>query len=230
MVRCWITTLTNMTHQIGFLGLNLKGGGVSINSFEECLATVSEDFKKQKQETFGVELSNKSRVYQKLYPSHFDLVPYLMGWHTPDFAKFNGEDNRTTWEHVSQYLAQLGEVGLVDALMVHLFFLSLTATAFSWFSSLSPNSIDSWEQLERKFHDHFYSLENKLKLLDLTSVRQRWDESINDYIMRFRGTKNRCFNLTISKKDMADLAFNGLHSYLRQKLDGHTFITLSQEN
>jgi hypothetical protein len=27
---------------------------------------------------------------------------------------------------------------------------------------------------------------------------------------------------------MADLAFNGLHSYLRGKLDGHTFITLSQ--
>jgi hypothetical protein len=27
---------------------------------------------------------------------------------------------------------------------------------------------------------------------------------------------------------MADLAFNGLHSYLREKLDGHTFSTLSQ--
>jgi hypothetical protein len=32
----------------------------------------------------------------------------------------------------------------------------------------------------------------------------------------------------ISEKDIADLAFNGLHSYLREKLDGHTFITLSQ--
>jgi hypothetical protein len=32
----------------------------------------------------------------------------------------------------------------------------------------------------------------------------------------------------ISKKDMADLAFNGLRSYLQEKLDGHTFITLSQ--
>jgi hypothetical protein len=32
----------------------------------------------------------------------------------------------------------------------------------------------------------------------------------------------------ISVKDMADLAFNGLRSYLREKLDGHTFITLSQ--
>jgi hypothetical protein len=32
----------------------------------------------------------------------------------------------------------------------------------------------------------------------------------------------------ISENDMADLAFNDLHSYLQEKLDGHTFITLSQ--
>jgi hypothetical protein len=31
-----------------------------------------------------------------------------------------------------------------------------------------------------------------------------------------------------SEKDMADLAFNGLHSYLQENIDGHTFITLSQ--
>jgi hypothetical protein len=124
------------------------------------------------------------------------------------------ENNRTTWEHISQYLAQLGEVGSVDTLNVRLFSLKLTSTAFSRFSSLSPNYIDYWEQLERKFHDHFYSPKNELKLSDITSVRQGHDESINDYIRRFRDTKNRCFNLTISEKDMADLAFNGLHSYL----------------
>jgi hypothetical protein len=166
----------------------LRGG--SVNAFEECLAVVREDFKKQTRETFGVELSNKSRVYQKSYPSHFDLVPYLIGWHTTDFVKFNGEDNRTTWEHASQYLAQLGEVGSVDALKVRLFSLSLTGTAFSWFSSLSPNSIDSWEQLERKFYDHFYSPENELKLSDLTSVRQSRNKSVSDYIRRFRDIKN----------------------------------------
>jgi hypothetical protein len=49
--------------------------GGSVNSFEECLVAVREDFKKQMRETFRVELSNKSRVYQKLYPLHFDLVP-----------------------------------------------------------------------------------------------------------------------------------------------------------
>jgi hypothetical protein len=32
----------------------------------------------------------------------------------------------------------------------------------------------------------------------------------------------------IREKDMANLAFNGLCPYLQEKLDGHTFITLSQ--
>jgi hypothetical protein len=113
-----------------------------------------------------------------------------VGWRTPDFVKFNGEDNRTTWEHISQYLAHLGEVGSIDPLKFRLFSLLLTGIAFSWFSSLSPNSIDSWEQLERKFHDHFYCSENELKLSDLTLVRQGRDESVNDYIRRFRDTKN----------------------------------------
>jgi hypothetical protein len=105
----------------------------------------------------------------------------------------------------------LGEVGSIDALKVRLFSLSLIGTTFSWFSSLSPNSIDSWEQLECKFHDYFYSSENELKLSNLTSVRQGYDESLNNYIRRFRDTKNRCFNSTISEKDMTDLDFNGLH-------------------
>jgi hypothetical protein len=56
--------------------------GASVNSFEEGLAAVREDLKKQMWETFVVELSNKSHIYQKLYPLHFDLVPYPVGWRT----------------------------------------------------------------------------------------------------------------------------------------------------
>ena len=32
--------------------------------------------------------------------------------------------------------------------------------------------------------------------------------------------KNRCFNSSLSEKDLADLAFNGLRSYLKEKLEG----------
>jgi len=41
---------------------------------------------------------------------------------------------------------------------------------------LAPNSILNWNQLERKFHEHFFSGENETKLSDLTSVRQGRDE------------------------------------------------------
>jgi hypothetical protein len=59
-------------------------------------------------------------------------------------------------------------------------------------------------------------------------VKQQHDESIVDYIKRFRDTKNRCFSLTISDKDLADLAFNGLRSYVKKKLEGHLFTSVNQ--
>jgi hypothetical protein len=65
-------------------------------------------------------------------------------------------------------------------------------------------------------------------LSHLTSVRQGHDESVNDFVRRFRETKNQCFSLTISEKDLAGLAFNGLHPYLREKLEGLDFSTLAQ--
>jgi hypothetical protein len=114
------------------------------------------------------------------------LVPYLTGWRVPDFVKFNGDDIWTTWEYISQYIAQLGEASFSDDLRVPLFSLSLTGTAFSWFTSLAPSSIQSCNKLERKFHDHFYSGDNQAKFTDLTSVKQGRDESVTDYFKRFK--------------------------------------------
>jgi hypothetical protein len=44
--------------------------------------------------------------------------------------------------------------------------------------------------LEQKFHDHFFSGDYELDLVDLVSLRQTKDESVNDYIRRFRDTRN----------------------------------------
>ena len=73
----------------------------------------------------------RSHLYQKPYPDDFDLVSYPVGRCVSNFIKFSGDDNRTTWEHINQYVAQLGEASSSDALRVHLFSLSLTGTAFS---------------------------------------------------------------------------------------------------
>jgi len=39
--------------------------------------------------------------------------------------------------------------------------------------------------------------------------------------------KYRCFNLTVSEKDLADLAFIGLCSYLKEKLKVFEFLTVN---
>jgi hypothetical protein len=41
-------------------------------------------------------------------------------------------------------------------------------------------------------------------------------------------TKNWCFNLTIFEKDLADLAFQVMRSYLKEKLEGHIYLSLTK--
>ena len=53
----------------------------------------------------------RTRLYQRLYSNSFDMIPYPTGWRVPEFIKFSGDDNRSTWEHISQYIAQLGKAG-----------------------------------------------------------------------------------------------------------------------
>jgi hypothetical protein len=54
------------------------------------------------------------------------------------------------------------------------------------------------------------------------------DESVNDYIRIFRDTKNRHFSVNIAEKDLADLAFNGLLSHIKERLEGYDFFTVTQ--
>jgi hypothetical protein len=111
---------------------------------------------------------------------------------------------------------------------VRLFCLSLTGTAFAWFSSLAPGSIISWDMLECKFHDHFYSWSMQLKFTDLTSVRQARDDTVSAYIKRFKETKNQCFNLSITDMDLADICLKGLRSSIRDKIEGTDFLSVAQ--
>jgi hypothetical protein len=123
---------------------------------------------------------------------------------------------------------QVNDVGIIDVHKIRMFPLSLTMVAFNWFTSLPPNSIDSWVSLEIKFHDYFYNREVELRLSDLTSLRQKYTKTISDYLRWFREVRNWCYNLTIAEKDLADLAFAGLTLCLRDKLDGHEFFDTNQ--
>jgi hypothetical protein len=111
---------------------------------------------------------------------------------------------------------------------VRLFSLSLTGTAFAWVSSLAPGFIISWDMFEHKFHDHIYSGSIQLKLTDLTSVRQGRDETVSAYIKRFKETKKRCINLSITDMDLADICLKRLRSSIRDMIEASDFLSVAQ--
>ena len=107
-----------------------------------------------------------------LFPTNYRL---------PEFAKFTGQDCTSTIEYVSRYLTQLDEASIEDAHWVRFFSLSLLGPAFTWFSSLPVNSIANWADLE-KFHTYFYTGTGEKKITDLTTMRQRTNESSTEFL------------------------------------------------
>jgi hypothetical protein len=114
---------------------------------------------------------------------------------------------------------QCGEASVNDALKLRIFSLSLSGTPFTWFTSMAPNSIFTWAQLEQKIYEYFYSGDTELRLSHLAAVNQKHNEHVADYIRRFRNTRKRCFNLNIFDKDLAVLDYSGLTPHLKEKLE-----------
>nr|ABA97980.1 retrotransposon protein, putative, unclassified [Oryza sativa Japonica Group] len=108
-------------------------------------------------EQFGLNPKETGSLYRQPYPEWFERVPLPNRFKVPDFSKFSGQDGVSTYEHISRFLAQCGEASAIDALKVRLFRLSLSGSAFTWFSSLPYGSINSWADLEKQFHSYFYS-------------------------------------------------------------------------
>jgi hypothetical protein len=97
-------------------------------------------------ESFGIEPKGRERIYQKPYPDYYDQLPYPRGYRVPELSKFSREDDKTILEHVGQFILQCGEASANDTLKLKMFHLSLSGTAFTWFTSLAPNSIFTWAQ------------------------------------------------------------------------------------
>ena len=106
--------------------------------------------------------------------------------------------------------------------------MSLSGPASTWFSSLPVNSIANWSDLEKKFYTYFYTRTGEKKITNLTTIRQRTNESGIEFLQRFRETKNLCFSLNLTDDQLAALAIQGMLPTWREKLLGQEFDNLGQ--
>jgi hypothetical protein len=111
--------------------------GTDPNNLTNQLATIL-------RESFSIEPKGRGHVYQKPYPDYYDQLPYPRGYRVSEFFKFSGADGKITLENVGQFILQCGEASVNGALKLRIFHLSLSSTAFTWFTSLAPDSIFTW--------------------------------------------------------------------------------------
>jgi hypothetical protein len=101
-------------------------------------------------------------------------------------------------------------ISVSELLRVRFFSQSLTGPAFGWYTSLRPDSIRTWKQLEEQFHIQLHSEAAEAGIADLAQVRQKRGETVAEYIQCFREVKNRCYLTRISEKEAVELASLGL--------------------
>jgi hypothetical protein len=152
------------------------------------------------QNQFGLKPKLQGQVYTPPFPEWYHRVALPPRVKPPaDFTKFSGQDDTSTMEHIAPYLMQLGEPSADEAIRIRYFPLSLTGPTFIWFASLPAQSICSWKDLEQKFHAHYFISSSEKKLIDLTTLRQRHNETPMEFLRRFRETKGMCYSLNLPK-------------------------------
>jgi hypothetical protein len=73
-------------------------------------------------------------------------------------------------------------ISVSDPLRVRFFSQLLTGPAFGWYTSLGPDSIRTWKQLEEQFHIQYHSEAAEAGIADLAQVRQKCGETMAEFI------------------------------------------------
>ncbi|KAM1977124.1 hypothetical protein TB1_013068 [Malus domestica] len=161
--------------------------------------------------------SNTSGLYSKPYSKKIDALRMPRGYQPPKFMQFDGKGNSK--QHVAHFVETCNNAGTEGDYLTKQFMRSLKGNAFEWYTDLEPESINSWEQLEREFLNRFYSTRRTVSMLELTSTKQWKDEPIIDYINRWRTLSLDCKD-RLSETSSIEMCIQGMQWGLQYILQG----------
>ncbi|KAH7847384.1 hypothetical protein Vadar_025500 [Vaccinium darrowii] len=157
------------------------------------------------------------RSYTKPYTQRIEQLKMPENYQPPKFLQFDGMGNPK--QHVAHFVETCSSAGTDGDLLVKQFVQSLKDYAFDWYIDLEPNSIDSWDQLQRDFLNRFFSTRRIVNITELSNTLQQEDESVIDYINRWRSLSLNCKD-RMSEASAIEMCTKGMCWSLQYILQG----------
>ncbi|CAL8150393.1 unnamed protein product [Prunus armeniaca] len=130
---------------------------------------------------------------QPPYPASLLQQPYPKGYETPTFVIFDGRKGSPK-EHVNRFLDALGPYVGDYNLRLREFSKSLTDRAYTWYTTLAPGSMRSWDDLASRFCKTYFQHEEKVTTTQLNNTLQKQGEDPVDFVRRFRDLALDCYD------------------------------------
>ena len=188
-------------------GRSAVGGGV--NPQYLTLADVNALLEQEKEKLSGIP---KQFSRDPLFPLELLGKPYLKEYEPPKFHPFDGR-NGSAMEHVSSFIHTIGPYIGDRKLRLREFAKSLVNRAYTWYTTLRPGSIKTWEEMMKRFYAKYYPGEDKVTFQSLQMMRQRPGEDPIQFIKGFEDVSLDCYGNHKEKELVETCISNMLFDY-----------------
>jgi hypothetical protein len=164
------------------------------------------------------------------YPAGLLNQPYPDKYEVPTFTQYDGRKGNAT-EHVNKFLDAMGPHAGNGNLCLREFSKSLTDRAYTWYTTLKPDSVRTWDDMVEVFCTKCFHVEDKITLLTLHNTKQGPTEGLLPYIKRFRDAALDWYG-NHEESELVEICITNMHTEYRahlENLDIVRFTTLLQK-
>ncbi|CAM8904949.1 unnamed protein product [Rhodiola kirilowii] len=141
-----------------------------------------------------------------------------------NLPKFSGTKGESATSHLTRYhglcLNLKPHRADVEIFKLKAFYFSLINAAADWFLSLPPDSIYTWDQMQKQFVSKYYPAGRAAQVRkQLQELKQGPNETMYEYVEKFLALEKSCCNLKLPEKVIVEYMLDGLRRLERKLLE-----------